>query len=96
MYFILNVIQQRIVFWSLTDRYGKAGRECRGEISSYWNKKSTKRPCTGGLNYQFLRIVTNCKRLKNWNGVCKESEWKDSEGSRRPESDPIWKVSNWG
>ena len=53
-------------------------------------------PIPKDLIFQFLRVVTNCKRLKNWNGVCKVREWKDSEGSRRAESNANWKVLNWG
>ena len=78
-YFCLNVIQERIVFWSLIDMYGKAGRICRGGISSYWTRKLTKRSYTRALNYKFFIIVTNCKRLKNWNGVYKARKWKDSK-----------------
>ena len=87
-------LNENFFFWSLTGRYGKAGRVCRGGVSSYWNIKFTKRSYTRGFNYQFLSIVTRCKRLKNWNGVYKAREWKDPEGSRRAESDPNWKVSN--
>ena len=32
--------------------------------------------------------------LENWNGVCKEREWKDSESPKRAKSDPNGKVSN--
>ena len=58
--------------------------------------KFTQRSYPRGCNYKFLRALTDCKRFENWNGVCKEREWKDSEGSRRAELDPNGKVSNWG
>ena len=44
--------------------YGKAGRVCRGGVSSYWNMKFTKRSYTRGFNYQFLRELKTVKDLK--------------------------------
>ena len=96
MYFLINVFQQRNCFWSLKNRYGNDGGICRRWISIYWTRKLTKRPYTRRSNHQFLITVTNSKRPKIWNGICKMREWKDSEGSGGAKSDLNRKDSNWG
>ena len=64
------------------------------EESPNKNKKFTQRSYTKIYDCEILRAVRDCKRFKNWNGVCKAREWKDSKGSRRAESNPNGKILN--
>ena len=69
------LFNRELCFWSLTGRYGKAGRVCRGGVSVTETWNLLRDPILEDLNTNYSELLQNVKDLKDeMDSVKRENE----------------------